>query len=74
MGKSIGVENIFTKRSYPPRYIYKKQEFGCRLCADGIMGSYFFKNQVRQKTAVNGDYYRTTITDFLLFEIEIPDL
>lgn len=40
----------------------------------GIVGPYFFKNEAGQNVTVNGDRYRTMITDYLLPEIEARGL
>nr|XP_036218779.1 uncharacterized protein LOC118680898 [Bactrocera oleae] len=44
------------------------------LCAGGIIGQYFFKNDAGENVTVNGDCYRAMITDYLMPEIEARDL
>lgn len=46
----------------------------CGLWAGGVIGPYFFENEVGQAVTVNGVRYREMITDFLWPEIEDMDL
>ena len=40
----------------------------------GIIGPYFFKNEVWQNVTVNSVRYHATITDYLLSEIEVYEM
>ncbi|GFT87982.1 transposable element Tc3 transposase [Trichonephila clavipes] len=46
----------------------------CALCAGGIIGPYFFKNDEGHKVTVNGDRYRAMITNFLIPELNNHDV
>ncbi|GFY10869.1 putative transposable element [Trichonephila clavipes] len=46
----------------------------CALCAGGIIGPEFFKNDEGHKVTVNGDRYRAMITSFFIFELNNHDV
>ena len=46
----------------------------CSLWAGGIIGPNFFKNKANQNVTVNGNRYRTMLTDYVLSEIQAHGL
>ncbi|GFV37018.1 putative transposable element [Trichonephila clavipes] len=46
----------------------------CALSAGGIIGPYFFKNDEGHNVTVNGDRYRTMITNFFIPELNNHDV
>ncbi|GFX05711.1 putative DD41D transposase [Trichonephila clavipes] len=46
----------------------------CALWAGGIIGPYFFKNDEGHNVTVNGDRYRTMITNFFIPELNNHDV
>ncbi|GFV78618.1 DUF4817 domain-containing protein [Trichonephila clavipes] len=46
----------------------------CTLCAGGIIGPYFFKNDEGHNVTVNGDRYRAMITNFFIPELNNHDV
>ncbi|GFY27511.1 uncharacterized protein TNCV_2071311 [Trichonephila clavipes] len=46
----------------------------CALCAGGIIGPYFFKNDEGHNVTVNGDWYRAMITNFFIPELNNFDV
>ncbi|GFW23548.1 putative DD41D transposase [Trichonephila clavipes] len=46
----------------------------CALWAGGIIGPYFFKNDEGHNVTVNGDRYRTIITNFFIPELNNHDV
>ncbi|GFT69422.1 putative transposable element [Trichonephila clavipes] len=50
-------------------YCTEKLTVWCDLWAGGIIGLYFFKNDEGHKVTVNGDRYRTMITNFFIPEL-----
>ncbi|GFS58686.1 DUF4817 domain-containing protein [Trichonephila clavipes] len=46
----------------------------CTLCAGGIIGPYFFKNDEGHNVTVNGDRYRAIITNFFIPELNNHDV
>ncbi|GFT77823.1 uncharacterized protein TNCV_4388001 [Trichonephila clavipes] len=46
----------------------------CALCAGGIIGPYFFKNDEGHNVTVNGDRYRAMITNFFVPELNNHDV
>ncbi|GFU90629.1 DUF4817 domain-containing protein [Trichonephila clavipes] len=46
----------------------------CALCAGGIIGPYFFKNDEGHNVTVNGDRYRAMITNFFIPELNNHDV
>lgn len=46
----------------------------CGLWAGGIFGPHFFRNERNQPVTVNGERYRTMITDFFWPELDDMDL
>ncbi|GFV37567.1 retrovirus-related Pol polyprotein from transposon opus [Trichonephila clavipes] len=46
----------------------------CALWAGGIIGPYFFKNDEGHNVTVNGDRYRTMITNFFIPELNNQDV
>ncbi|GFU61838.1 putative transposable element [Trichonephila clavipes] len=46
----------------------------CALWAGGIIGPYFFKNDESHNVTVNGDRYRTMITNFFIPELNNHDV
>ena len=52
----------------------EKTTVWCGLWAGGIIGPYFFKNDAGANVTVNGDRYRSMITDNLMPAIETRDL
>ncbi|GFX90355.1 putative transposable element [Trichonephila clavipes] len=46
----------------------------CALWAGGIIGPYFFKNDVGHNVTVNGDRYRAMITNFFIPELNNHDV
>ncbi|GFV27230.1 DUF4817 domain-containing protein [Trichonephila clavipes] len=46
----------------------------CALWAGGIIGPYFFKNDEGHNITVNGDWYRTMITNFFIPELNNHDV
>ncbi|GFY19561.1 putative DD41D transposase [Trichonephila clavipes] len=46
----------------------------CALWAGGIIGPYFFKNNEGHNVTVNGDRYRTMITNFFIPELNNHDV
>ncbi|GFT23078.1 putative DD41D transposase [Trichonephila clavipes] len=46
----------------------------CALWADGIIGPYFFKNDESHNVTVNGDRYRSMITNFFIPELNNHDV
>ncbi|GFX12323.1 putative DD41D transposase [Trichonephila clavipes] len=46
----------------------------CVLWAGGIIGPYFFKNDEGHNVTVNGDWYRTMITNFFIPELNNHDV
>ncbi|GFU79087.1 putative transposable element [Trichonephila clavipes] len=46
----------------------------CALWAGGIIGLYFFKNDEGHNVTVNGDRYRTMITNFFIPELNNHDV
>ncbi|GFU83702.1 uncharacterized protein TNCV_522961 [Trichonephila clavipes] len=47
---------------------------GCALWVGGIIGPYFFKNDEGHNVIVNGDRYRTMITNFFIPELNNHDV
>ncbi|GFX07938.1 putative DD41D transposase [Trichonephila clavipes] len=52
----------------------EKLTVGCALWAGGIIGQYFFKNDEGHNVTVNGDRYRTMITNFFIPELNNHDV
>ena len=48
--------------------------FGGELRSRGIIGQFFFENEQREAFTVNGDCYRTMLTEFLFSKIEEEDI
>ncbi|KAK9887530.1 hypothetical protein WA026_023252 [Henosepilachna vigintioctopunctata] len=46
----------------------------CALWADGIIGTYFFRNDDGQNVTVNGDRYRVMMTNFFIPELNDHDV
>ncbi|GFV10136.1 uncharacterized protein TNCV_3660881 [Trichonephila clavipes] len=63
----------------PPVYVEtplhpEKLTVGCALCAGGIIGPYFFKDDEGHNVTVNGDRYRAMITNFFIPELNHHDV
>ncbi|GFX67014.1 uncharacterized protein TNCV_4181391 [Trichonephila clavipes] len=52
----------------------EKLSVWCALWAGGIIGPYFFKNDAGHNVTVNGDRYRTMITNFFIPELNNHDV
>ncbi|GFX51435.1 putative DD41D transposase [Trichonephila clavipes] len=52
----------------------KKLTVWCTLWAGGIIGPYFFKNDEGHNVTVNGDRYRSMITNFFIPELNNHDV
>ncbi|GFV12728.1 putative DD41D transposase [Trichonephila clavipes] len=53
---------------------FSKLTVWCVLWAGGIIGLYFFKNDEGHNVTVNGGRYRAMITNFLISELNNPDV
>ncbi|GFV27114.1 uncharacterized protein TNCV_4853511 [Trichonephila clavipes] len=54
--------------------IVQKLTVWCALCAGGIIGPYFFKNDEGHNVTVNGDRYGAMITNFFIPELNNYDV
>ncbi|GFT45055.1 putative DD41D transposase [Trichonephila clavipes] len=66
-------------KANPPVYVEtplhpEKLTVWCALWAGGIIGPYFFKNDEGHNVTVNGDRYRTMITNFFIPEFNNHDV
>ncbi|GFW75156.1 transposase [Trichonephila clavipes] len=61
---------VYVETPLPP----EKLTVWCALWADGIIGSYCFKNDEGHKVTVNGDRYRAMITNFFMPELNNYDV
>ncbi|GFT41702.1 RNase H domain-containing protein [Trichonephila clavipes] len=55
-------------------FMLEKLTVWCALCAGGIIGPYFFKNDEGHNVTVNGDRYRAMITNFFIPELNNHDV
>ncbi|GFW04992.1 putative transposable element [Trichonephila clavipes] len=54
--------------------VFSRKTVWCALWAGGIIGQYFFKNNEGHNVTVNGDRYRTIITNFFIPELNNRDV